>query len=60
MFVDYTDNQKALRNVAAQFADIVELADALDADVEVLNIPGRGGGNAWDLLHERSADGTSL
>ncbi len=34
------------------------LAAALGGDISITNIPGRGGGNAWDALVERRADPT--
>jgi len=32
------------------------LADALDVEAKIVNVPGRGGGNAWDALAIRAGD----
>lgn len=36
------------------------LAAALDCETDVTNVPGRGGGNAWDALARRAGDGTVI
>ena len=36
------------------------LSAALDIPVDVINLAGRGGGNAWDALARRHGDGTAL